>query len=162
MRYLKLFENFSDQEREDLLAAGSFGIVGVSNYKIYVTSCEPTADGGNPGNWKIYPLEIIVRDILDYEEVEETLLQHLIEGKFVLADSGFCDEIDEVFNEEKIQSLAGEFNDLEEFIETLQDIVYDACYDWYMNEGYRDTNTEALHDIIYNPSYGGGCGFRKI
>jgi hypothetical protein len=118
--------------------------------EIWVTAVKPDNQWDNPGYWTMYKPTIKLSIVLRKESVESDLiLDKLKSGDFTINLNGvdFCDELaNDVLAKDNIISEASESKDLDEFIEDLQDEVYDATLDWYRENYELDEDDEDAED----------------
>jgi hypothetical protein len=114
--------------------------------EIWVTAVKPDNQWDNPGYWTMYKPTIKLSIVLRKESRESDLiLDKLKSGDFTINLNGvdFCDELtNDVLAKDNIISEASESKDLDEFIEDLQDEVYDATLDWYRENYELDEDDE--------------------
>jgi hypothetical protein len=118
--------------------------------EIWVTAVKPDNQWDNPGYWTMYKPTIKLSIVLRKESRESDLiLDKLKSGDFTINLNGvdFCDELtNDVLAKDNIISEASESKDLDEFIEDLQDEVYDATLDWYRENYELDEDDEDAED----------------
>ena len=117
--------------------------------KIWVTAVEPDGNWDNPGHWSMYKpaIKLLIVPVLEGDE-KELIMNKLRSGDFTVDDlPNFCDELDNIFDKDSITSEANRAGNLNEFIENLQEEVYDATLDWYRENYELDGDDEDNEDV---------------
>ena len=164
MRHIRLFESFKEGES------------GLYEVLIKVKAVEPDGNWDNPGNWDIHEYSI---KVITTSKDEVEALKNISKGDYLTDDEFYCDEVKEVFSKDNLSAIALLYDgSIEDFADTLQEQVYDATLDYYMENFTVDTededyeggevwngdgiNDDALKEITYDEYNGYSWSFKEI
>lgn len=142
MKHIQLFESFSSEPIQ---------------YKIMIIGCVPDGDFYAPGHWPIYRSYITVTLPEDVQaiagtvdlfgiDLTEQVLKALAAGDFeVEIKPRFIQQIPEaeaVFGKDYLAAFAVGLSSLEDFIDAVQEQLYDVVSDWYHEQYGEDAEDD--------------------